>query len=106
MLACVAVWLWLTRLQDPGRKVSVALRCAARLKCLLQAVLDGRQLALKISANSVYGFTGAPVLRCAAVLVPTAVQAPLWASCRVWRSAPPSRRLVRASPFAQRLRSC
>ena len=25
----------------------------------LKAVLDGRQLALKISANSVYGFTGA-----------------------------------------------
>lgn len=24
------------------------------------SVLDGRQLALKISANSVYGFTGAP----------------------------------------------
>lgn len=27
----------------------------------LRAVLDGRQLALKISANSVYGFTGALV---------------------------------------------
>ena len=26
-----------------------------------KAVLDGRQLALKISANSVYGFTGAQV---------------------------------------------
>lgn len=26
-----------------------------------QAVLNGRQLALKISANSVYGFTGAQV---------------------------------------------
>jgi len=26
-----------------------------------RAVLDGRQLALKISANSVYGFTGAQV---------------------------------------------
>jgi DNA polymerase delta subunit 1 len=26
-----------------------------------KAVLDGRQLALKISANSVYGFTGATV---------------------------------------------
>lgn len=26
-----------------------------------RAVLDGRQLALKISANSVYGFTGATV---------------------------------------------
>lgn len=26
-----------------------------------QQVLDGRQLALKISANSVYGFTGAQV---------------------------------------------
>ncbi len=26
-----------------------------------QKVLDGRQLALKISANSVYGFTGAQV---------------------------------------------
>lgn len=25
----------------------------------MKAVLDGRQLALKISANSVYGFTGA-----------------------------------------------
>jgi len=25
----------------------------------IRAVLDGRQLALKISANSVYGFTGA-----------------------------------------------
>ena len=28
---------------------------------LMKAVLDGRQLALKISANSVYGFTGAQV---------------------------------------------
>ena len=28
---------------------------------LRQRVLDGRQLALKISANSVYGFTGAQV---------------------------------------------
>lgn len=28
---------------------------------LKQKVLDGRQLALKISANSVYGFTGAQV---------------------------------------------
>jgi len=28
---------------------------------LRRAVLDGRQLALKISANSVYGFTGAQV---------------------------------------------
>lgn len=28
---------------------------------MLQKVLDGRQLALKISANSVYGFTGATV---------------------------------------------
>lgn len=27
----------------------------------VKAVLDGRQLALKISANSVYGFTGAQV---------------------------------------------
>ena len=27
----------------------------------MQKVLDGRQLALKISANSVYGFTGAQV---------------------------------------------
>ena len=27
----------------------------------MKAVLDGRQLALKISANSVYGFTGATV---------------------------------------------
>jgi len=27
-----------------------------------QKVLDGRQLALKISANSVYGFTGAQVI--------------------------------------------
>lgn len=26
-----------------------------------KAVLDGRQLALKISANSVYGFTGATI---------------------------------------------
>jgi len=28
---------------------------------MLKAVLDGRQLALKVSANSVYGFTGATV---------------------------------------------
>lgn len=28
---------------------------------IIRAVLDGRQLALKISANSVYGFTGAQV---------------------------------------------
>jgi DNA polymerase delta subunit 1 len=28
---------------------------------MTKAVLDGRQLALKISANSVYGFTGAQV---------------------------------------------
>lgn len=28
---------------------------------MMKAVLDGRQLALKISANSVYGFTGATV---------------------------------------------
>lgn len=28
---------------------------------LKRAVLDGRQLALKISANSVYGFTGAQI---------------------------------------------
>jgi DNA polymerase delta subunit 1 len=27
----------------------------------IRAVLDGRQLALKISANSVYGFTGAQI---------------------------------------------
>lgn len=27
-----------------------------------RAVLDGRQLALKISANSVYGFTGATTM--------------------------------------------
>ena len=27
----------------------------------MRAVLDGRQLALKISANSVYGYTGATV---------------------------------------------
>ena len=27
----------------------------------MKAVLDGRQLALKISANSVYGFTGAQI---------------------------------------------
>lgn len=34
-----------------------------------KAVLDGRQLALKISANSVYGFTGATVgkLPCIAI---------------------------------------
>lgn len=35
----------------------------------VKAVLDGRQLALKISANSVYGFTGAQVgqLPCLAI---------------------------------------
>jgi DNA polymerase delta subunit 1 len=35
----------------------------------VRAVLDGRQLALKISANSVYGFTGAQVgqLPCLAI---------------------------------------
>jgi hypothetical protein len=40
----------------------VCLRAKADLKAekdpFKRAVLDGRQLALKISANSVYGFTG------------------------------------------------
>lgn len=36
---------------------------------MMRNVLDGRQLALKISANSVYGFTGAQVghLPCLAI---------------------------------------
>ena len=34
--------------------------CRLKLIAWLQ-VLDGRQLALKVSANSVYGFTGANV---------------------------------------------
>lgn len=40
---------------------------------LLRAVLDGRQLALKVSANSVYGFTGAIVgkLPCLAISAST-----------------------------------
>lgn len=60
----------------PGRKkgilptiledlISARKRAKADLKketdAFKKAVLDGRQLALKISANSVYGFTGATV---------------------------------------------
>ena len=45
--------------------VCVCLRAKAELKKetdpFKKQVLDGRQLALKISANSVYGFTGAQV---------------------------------------------
>lgn len=44
---------------------SVSYRAKAELKKetdpFKRQVLDGRQLALKISANSVYGFTGAQV---------------------------------------------
>lgn len=43
--------------------ISARKRAKAELKeakdPFVKAVLDGRQLALKISANSVYGFTGA-----------------------------------------------
>lgn len=53
---------------DYLKKMSVALsicRAKAELKKetdpFKRQVLDGRQLALKISANSVYGFTGAQV---------------------------------------------
>lgn len=35
--------------------------CDSLTNCFRQMVLNGRQLALKISANSVYGFTGATV---------------------------------------------
>lgn len=53
--------------------ISARKRAKAELKSetdpFKKAVLDGRQLALKISANSVYGFTGATVgkLPCIAI---------------------------------------
>ena len=37
--------------------------CVCVCVCVCVQVLDGRQLALKLSANSVYGFTGATVGR-------------------------------------------
>lgn len=40
-----------------------------------KAVLDGRQLALKVSANSVYGFTGATVGRLPCVAISQSVTA-------------------------------
>lgn len=45
-------------------------------------VLDGRQLALKISANSVYGFTGAQVGKLPCLEI-SQVNTSLWVSC--WR---------------------
>lgn len=47
---------------------------------LRRQVLDGRQLALKVSANSVYGFTGAQVgkLPCLEISQVSA-QSPQWA---------------------------
>jgi hypothetical protein len=79
---------------------------------MLKAVLDGRQLALKVSANSVYGFTGAtvgpkptqvlhwsywplPPLPCGSSIIPVSPVPdpslypkfqPRWASCHAWRS--------------------
>ena len=46
-----------------GEFIFTGLRCflASLRKSCIQQVLDGRQLALKLSANSVYGFTGAQV---------------------------------------------
>lgn len=38
-----------------------SVKCASLFCYYSRQVLDGRQLALKISANSVYGFTGATV---------------------------------------------
>lgn len=54
---------------DPLNQTKPIICCASRAKAELKKetdpfkkqVLDGRQLALKISANSVYGFTGAQV---------------------------------------------
>lgn len=40
-----------------------------------KAVLDGRQLALKISANSVYGFTGATIGKLPCLAISTSVTA-------------------------------
>ena len=54
-----------------------------------RAVLDGRQLALKVSANSVYGARPAPRSRRLAHAVspcPQASRARWWASCPAWRS--------------------
>lgn len=50
---------------------------------LRRQVLDGRQLALKVSANSVYGFTGAQVgkLPCLEISQVSA-QSPQWAAGR------------------------
>lgn len=42
-----------------GARKRAKLELAKETDPLRKAVLDGRQLALKISANSVYGFTGA-----------------------------------------------
>ncbi len=51
-----------------------------------RAVLDGRQLALKVSANSVYGFTGAHCARCDAVLLSADVTRRAARSCWLgWR---------------------
>ena len=54
-----------------------------------KSVLDGRQLALKISANSVYGFTGAQVgkLPCLEIsqvcFLCTDLKGPKWGNCHV-----------------------
>ena len=61
----------------------------------VKAVQNGRQLALKISANSVYGFTGLFALALARVqgltlwTLSRATQGLPLASCRVWPSRPP-----------------
>ena len=47
---------------DPFKVISIVIPTFEA--CVQRGVLDGRQLALKISANSVYGFTGAQVLKC------------------------------------------
>ena len=63
------------------------------IRSRVKAVQNGRQLALKISANSVYGFTGLwqhfqrytlDLMNRADVLA--AMQAPLLASCHAWPS--------------------
>jgi len=57
----------LTRILDARAKAKAEM--AQETDAFKKAVLDGRQLALKISANSVYGFTGATVglLPCIAI---------------------------------------
>ncbi len=76
MLPCISAYVYvclglLPEILDEllkARKVAKKDMAAAE-DPFTQAVLNGRQLALKISANSVYGFTGAQVgqLPCLAI---------------------------------------